>query len=270
MARKPKKIEIRKLLVDRGLCADASEAERWVMAGEVIANDQRVDKPGERVPEDADIRIRGRRRYVGRGGEKLEGAIRDLEVPVAGRVALDAGASTGGFTDCLLQHGAKRVYAVDVGYGMLAGTLRSDARVVVFERTNIGSLTPGQLDPPPSLATMDLSYLSLKEGIPIVANLLEPGGEMVCLVKPLFEIEDADARRKGEISDPSAYVDILNDLVEFVSGIGFEASGLCHSRVPGARGTREFFLRVSLGRREQPAAFDVAAVVEAALSPSFE
>jgi 23S rRNA (cytidine1920-2'-O)/16S rRNA (cytidine1409-2'-O)-methyltransferase len=264
MPRKPKKIEIRKLLVECGVFADASEAERWIMAGDVIANDRRIDKPGERVPEDAEIRIRGRRKYVGRGGEKLEGALRDLEVDVTGRVALDAGASTGGFTDCLLQHGVARVYAVDVGYGMLAGTLRSDDRVVVFERTNIGSLTPNQLDPLPSLATMDLSYLSLKEGIPIVAKLVEAGGEMVCLVKPLFEIEDADARRKGEIPDPSAYLDILNGLIEFVRGIGLHPAGLCPSRLPGTRGTREFFLHVSLRTTERAADFDVPEVVRAA------
>ncbi|MGA8943726.1 MAG: SAM-dependent methyltransferase, partial [Thermoactinomyces sp.] len=156
------------------------------------------------------------------------------------------GASTGGFTDCLIQHGAVKVYAIDVGYGQLAGKLRVDERVVNMEKTNIGDVTPEQLDPKPELASIDLSYLSLKKGIPIVAKLLKPQGDMLCLVKPLFEVDDPEIRRTGVIEDPDVYKEVLEDLVKYTEDIGLNPIGVTHSPVTGNKGTREFFLWVSI------------------------
>lgn len=265
MKTRSRKVPLCVLLTDLGLCADQQEAERWIMAGRVIVDDHRVDKPGELVPGDAEVHIKGLRKYVGKGGYKLEGALRDLDVSVKEAIVLDTGASTGGFTDCLLQHGAERVYAVDVGYGMLVGKLRNDPRVVVLERTNISDLSPDQLSPQPSLATLDLSYISLQKAIPIVANLLESEGEMICLVKPLFEIADSEPRRTGKIPDAASYSRLLRDLVDFVRKEGLDPVSLTHSRVTGSRGTREFFLRISLKPSEQVRNFDIESIVRRAV-----
>lgn len=154
------------------------------------------------------------------GRPEAGGALRHLQIDVTGRIALDAGASTGGFTDCLLQHGAAQVYAVDVGYGQLAGRLRQDRRVICMEKMNIGQLEPAMLQPKPSLATLDLSYLSLKQAIPIAGSLLEPDGQILCLVKPLFEANDPGMRRTGVIASPDVYRDILRDLVQSARGSG--------------------------------------------------
>ncbi len=265
MTRKRVKIQIRELLVRRGLCTTPDEAGRWIMAGKVIVNDQRIEKAGELVSEKADVRIRGMCRYVGKGGQKLEGALSDFAFKVAGQTVLDAGASTGGFTDCLLQHEARRVYAVDVGHGTLAGQLRRDERVVNLENTNISDLTSADLEPLPSLATVDLSYLSLRKAIPIVAALLDTDGQMICLVKPLFEISDPEARRLGRITAPSAYGVILKELVQFTESLAFGLLGMTHSRVRGNRGTLEFFIWLSKDgtRSAEIASFD--RVVKAAL-----
>lgn len=168
---KPKKIPLWELLVDRGYFEDQDHAKRWIMAGKVIVNSQRANSAAEKVREDAHILVKGiELKYVGKGGLKLEGALNNFDLDVKGKFALDAGASTGGFTDCLLQHGASKVYAIDVGFGQLAGKLRLDQRVVNMERVNISDVRPEQLVPRPEVATIDLSYLSLKKGIPIVAN----------------------------------------------------------------------------------------------------
>lgn len=245
MTMKKNALPAQALLVREGLCSDLEEAKRWIMAGKVIANDQRVEKPGELVPHDAELRIKGKRRYVGKGGLKLEGALSDFGITADGKTVLDVGASTGGFTDCLLQHGAHRVYAVDAGYGTLAGRLRNDKRVVNLERTNISELDPAALDPLPSLATVDVSYLSLRKAVPITARRLTPGGQMLCLVKPLFEIPDSAARRRGKIPDPAAYRGILNALAAFVRDSGLSLFGITHSHVRGNRGTIEFWMWIS-------------------------
>jgi 23S rRNA (cytidine1920-2'-O)/16S rRNA (cytidine1409-2'-O)-methyltransferase len=197
------------VVMERALFADEDEARRWVMAGQVLVNNQRVDKPGLAVAVDADIRIRGRQRYASRGGYKLAAALDALRVPVAGRVALDCGASTGGFTDCLLQRGARLVYAVEAGYGQLLGRLRADPRVRNLERTNLGSLSAERFDPRPSLVTLDLSYLSLVSALPQAAPLLAPDGDVLALFKPLFEVEDATARRSGALADHARIVEAL-------------------------------------------------------------
>ena len=194
---------------------------------------------------------------------KLEGARSDFRMDISGRVALDTGAATGGFTDCLLQHGAVKVYAIDAGYGQLVGKLRADERVVNMERTNISEISPDQLRPKPSLATVDLSYLSLKKAIPIVAHLLEPEGEMLCLVKPLFEVADSEARRTGTIEDPTLFREVLHDLVQYVDTLGLKTIGVTHSHVTGNKGTAEFFLRISSA--EFAASGDMSPQIEAAV-----
>jgi 23S rRNA (cytidine1920-2'-O)/16S rRNA (cytidine1409-2'-O)-methyltransferase len=242
---KNKKVKAYELLIGQGFCVSSDEARRWIMAGKVIADDRRVDKAEELVPEGADVRIKGMSKYVGKGGYKLEGALSDFGISVAERTVLDAGASTGGFTDCLLQRGAKRVYSVDAGHGALAGRLRNNDRVVNLERTNISDMTTEDLEPLPSLATVDLSYLSLRKAIPIVAKLLEPGGQIVGLVKPLFEVEDPEVRRLGRIKDPAIYRDVLKNLQQFVRNEQLGLMGISHSHIRGNKGTVEFWMWVS-------------------------
>lgn len=248
-----KKEPIWKLLVDRGFFDDRKTAESWIMAGSVFANGCKINTSGEPVDPAAAIRIKGLdQKYVSKGGLKLEGALADFGVDITGRVAIDAGASTGGFTDCLIQHGAAKVYAVDVGYGQLAGKLRQDARVENMEKVNIGDDILRTLDPVPTIASVDLSYLSLKKAIPIFAQILGGKGELICLVKPLFEVEDSEIRRSGVIEDPAVYRDLLIDLGRYVGEIGYRVAGVTHSHVTGNRGTREFFLEVELDPRAAP------------------
>ena len=191
--------------------------------------------------------------FVSKGGLKLSGAIRDFGIDVTGRVCIDAGASTGGFTDCLVKSGAALVYAVDVGFGQLMGSLRQDPHVVNLEKTNISDEKLLSLDPKPTLGSVDLSYLSLRKGIPAFAAILKEEGELMCLVKPLFETEDAAARRSGVLPD-DAYEGVLNDLIRDVNALPYaQAVNVTHSPVTGNAGTREFFLHVRLGRDKDPA-----------------
>ena len=218
-----------------------------ILMGKVLANNRRIGSPGEKVAQDAEIVIKSfNQKYVNKGGLKLEGALKQFNMDIKGVVAIDAGASTGGFTDCLLQHGAAKVYAMDVGFGQLAGKLQQDSRVVNMEKTNISDVNPDALDPRPTLATVDLSYLSLREAIPIIARILNGKGEMLCLVKPLFEVQDSELRRTGEIADSSEYVSVLKGLAAHIDGLGYKTVGITHSPVTDNKGTREFFIRVSL------------------------
>jgi 23S rRNA (cytidine1920-2'-O)/16S rRNA (cytidine1409-2'-O)-methyltransferase len=258
-------------LLDRGLARSEAEARALVMAGKVLVDDRRLDKAGARIAPDAAIRLRGVKAYASRGGEKLHAALDRLAIAVPGRVALDAGASTGGFTDCLLAHGAARVYAVDVGYGQLVGRLRQDPRVVVMERTNLAEV-PTALEPRPTLVTLDLSYLPLATAWRIVARWLPAGGDVVSLVKPLFEVDNAEARRTGRIPAACEYVALLERLLADTAAMGWSAAGLIASPVRGSRGTLEFFLHA---RRAPPATTPThlpppAAVVAEALSAAGE
>ncbi|HEX6971085.1 MAG TPA: TlyA family RNA methyltransferase [Limnochordia bacterium] len=243
--RRPRLVDV---LVARGLFSDVETAARWVMAGKVLVGEQRIDKPGTPIRSDAPIRIKGGERpYASRGGWKLAGALAAFGLRVTSRIVLDAGASTGGFTDCLLKHGAARVYAVDVGYGQLRGRLRADPRVVNLERTNIASLRAEQLDPQPDLATIDLSYLSLKKAIPLVVPLLRMPAEMICLVKPLYEVGDPLARRTGRIAGSAPYRSVLWDLCDWASRQGLGVRGLVASPLRGSRGAVEFFMWLAAG-----------------------
>ena len=247
MATKSKKIKALDLLMSRGLFTDEKEARAYLMAGEVYMGTQRVTSASQMLPADCDIHVKGLAMpYVSKGGFKLEGAIRDFGINVNGRVCIDAGASTGGFTDCLVKHGAGRVYAVDVGFGQLMGSLRQNPVVVNLEKTNISDEKLLHLDPKPDLGSVDLSYLSLRKGIPAFAEILKYEGELMCLVKPLFEVEDAEARRSGVLPD-DAYEGVLLDLIRDVNALPYaRAVNVTHSPVTGNAGTREFFLHVVL------------------------
>ena len=237
-----RKCQLDALLAERGIFESAEEARPWIMTGQVLVNEQLIDKPGMLVPRDAALRVRGRHRYVSRGGHKLEAAIERFRVNVAGCVALDCGASTGGFTDCLLQHGARLVYAVEVGYGQLVGSLRADARVRNLERTNLSDLVSSDLDPPPSLVTLDLSYLSLTKALPIAAALVEPEGYVLALLKPLFEVESPEARRSGQIDDPALLVTALCRVLEAGTGTGLVPLGAAKLALKPRHGVTEFFI----------------------------
>lgn len=243
--RPPRKPPLAALLAERGVFDSEDEARRWIMAGQVLVDGRRVDKPGTPVPRQAEVRVRGRRRYAGRGGYKLEAALDHFGVQATGRVALDCGASTGGFTDCLLQRGAALAYAVEAGYGQLLGRLRADARVRNLERTNLGDLAPAMFDPPPALVTLDLSYLSLTAALPLVAPLLAPGGEVLALLKPLFEVDDPRAGRSGQVADPALVVEALRRVLAAGTGVGLWPLGAAKLALRPRHGVPEFFVHLT-------------------------
>jgi len=242
-----RKIAAWRRLVELGYAADRLEAERWILSDKVRMGATPIRSAGQAVDEGAELSVRGfDLPYVSKGGLKLEGALRDLGIAAAGRVCIDAGASTGGFTDCLLRQGAALVYAVDAGYGQLAGSLRNHPGVVNLERVNLGDPRLTSLSPRPTLGTADLSYLSLRKAVPLYAAIL-PGGDLLCLVKPLFEVEDNDARRSGQVPD-TALLPLLRALCADFAGQGHGVLGITHSPVTGNHGTREFFVHLGLHR----------------------
>jgi len=255
------------LLAERGIFDTQEEARRWVMSGKVLANGQRIDKPGMLVPGDAVLDVQGRRRYASRGGYKLEAALAHFHVTAAGRAALDSGASTGGFTDCLLQHGAALVYAVEAGHGQLVGRLRADPRVRNLERTNLSDLAPAALDPPPTLITLDLSYLSLTKALPIAAHLLEPEGEVLALLKPLFEVDSATARRTGHIEDPALLVAALQQVLQAGAEAGLAPLGAAKLALRPRHGVVEFFVYLARGTNCTPWDYDDTILAEIIAGP---
>lgn len=232
------------LLVERGLVDSREKARAAVLAGEVYVGQNPATKPGQLVHVDAALRVTARPRFVGRGGEKLAHALATFGVNAGGLVALDAGASTGGFTDCLLQAGARRVYAVDVGYGHLDYRLRTDARVVVLERTNLRHLA--SLPEPVDLATLDLSFISLTKVLDTVHRLLRPGGRVIALVKPQFEARRAEVGKGGIVRAPLVHAAVLGRVAWYALHHGFGLGGLTSSPLRGADGNREFL--ILLGR----------------------
>lgn len=237
-------------LVRRGLAPSRERARAIIMAGQVFVQDRLVDKPGTLVPPDAEFRLAqapDELKYASRGGLKLEKALDTFGLNPSGLIALDAGASTGGFTDCLLRHGAKRVYAVDVGQGQLAWTLRNDPRVVVMERTNIRYLA--SLPEAMQCAAIDVSFISLRLILPAVAPLLAPGAWVVALVKPQFEAGKAEVDRgEGIISDPAVHRRVLQELEEWIpQHTPLQVRGVTDSPIYGRDGNREFLLHLSLG-----------------------
>lgn len=258
-----KKKTVWERLEAEGVFESQRQALPWVMAGSVMAGQSRVTSLMEKVEDAVPITVKGREmKYVSKGGLKLEGAIQDFGINVKGRVCIDAGACTGGFTDCFLQHGAEKVYAVEVGFGQLSGALRQNPRVVNLEKTNISDDKLLTLDPVPDLAGVDLSYLSLIKAVPAFRKVMRGGGEMICLVKPLFEVEDSRVRRTGVI-DQGCYEAVLMSVIERLNGQdGTRAVNVTHSHVTGNNGTHEFFLHVVLQQGAPP---DLTGKVQAAI-----
>ncbi|MDQ0975985.1 23S rRNA (cytidine1920-2'-O)/16S rRNA (cytidine1409-2'-O)-methyltransferase [Neobacillus niacini] len=241
------------LLVERGLAETREKAKRSIMAGLVYTNEERLDKPGEKVKVDIPLAIKGNvLPYVSRGGLKLEKALKIFDVTVKDKVMLDIGASTGGFTDCALQNGAKMSYALDVGYNQLAWKLRQDERVVVMERTNFRYVTPADLaGEMPNFATIDVSFISLKLILPVLKTLLVPGSDIVALVKPQFEAGREQVGKKGIVRDEKVHVQVVNKIVDFALGQGFNAINLSFSPITGGDGNIEFLLHLKwMGEQE--------------------
>ena len=230
------------VLVEKGLTQSRQRARALIMSGSVLVNRQKVDKPGALVTESEDIVIKGQDHpYVSRGGLKLEEALSLLKVPVKGLVCLDVGASTGGFTDCLLQHEAKRVFSVDVGYGQLAWILRKDSRVTVLERTNIRHMPASALPCPVDLITIDVSFISLKIVVPAVLKFLKKEGQILALVKPQFEVGKGNVGKGGVVRDPSQHQKVIENLADFFNTIDLICKATIPSPILGPKGNREFF-----------------------------
>jgi 23S rRNA (cytidine1920-2'-O)/16S rRNA (cytidine1409-2'-O)-methyltransferase len=237
-----KKLRIDNLLVARGLFESRERAQRSIMAGEVKIGEQIAAKPSQLVDLDANVTVAEPKRYVGRGGQKLEGALDHFQIDVKDKVALDIGASTGGFTDCLLQRGAKRVYAVDVGHGQLAWKIRKDSRVVVLEKVNARTLSQEQIPGHIDLVVIDVSFISLTLILPSAFELLSPGGVIVALIKPQFELERQDVSRGGIVRDAALHEKAQQKIVRFVEAAGHRVIGLVPSTITGADGNQEFFI----------------------------
>ena len=250
------------LLVERGLQETRQKAQATIMSGLVFVNGQRVDKPGTAVPNEAAIEVRGNAlKYVSRGGLKLEKAMASFPVVLEGAVCGDIGASTGGFTDCMLQNGAAKVYAVDVGYGQLAWKLREDPRVVCMERTNARYLTHEQIPDELDFASIDVSFISLKLILPAVCGILKDSGHVACLVKPQFEAGKEKVGKKGVVRDPAVHQEVLEHFLIHARDSGFTVLGLTYSPIRGPEGTIEYLGYLEKGGG-QPAEFDLKALVE--------
>jgi len=259
-----KKERLDLLLVQRGLAESRQQAQRLIMAGEVSVDGVRHDKPGRSVPVDAAIRVRAALPYVSRGGLKLEAALRHFAVDVSALVAADIGASTGGFTDCLLQHGASRVYAIDVGYGQLAWKLQTDARVVVLDRTNVRHLTALPDGVLVDIVVIDASFISLALVLPAALRLLKPGGQIIALVKPQFEAGAGYVGKGGVVRDARTHRRVLEETIACAHDLGLVTVALTVSPAPGPAGNVEFLLLLVRETTEQ-AAMDVAAAIANAL-----
>ena len=250
------------LLTERGLQESRQRAQAVIMSGEVFVNGQRVDKPGTAVAEDAQIEIRGGTlAYVSRGGLKLEKAMAAFPIDLNGAVCADIGASTGGFTDCMLQNGAEKVYAVDVGYGQLAWKLRSDPRVVCLERTNARYLTHEQVPDALDFASVDVSFISLKLILPPLNGLLKDGGHAACLVKPQFEAGREKVGKKGVVRDPDVHLEVLEHFLDHAKESGFTVLGLTYSPIRGPEGNIEYLGYLEKGPWQERT-FDLKALVE--------
>ena len=236
------------LLVERLYAETRSKAQAIIMSGNVYVNGQKADKPGTSFEETVEIEVRGAVcPYVSRGGLKLEKALRDFGVKPDGFVCSDSGASTGGFTDCLLQQGAKKVFAIDVGYGQLDWKIRNDERVVVMERTNIRNVTPEDLGEPLDLSVVDVSFIGLEIVLPAIKNLLkQESGQVLCLIKPQFEAGKDNVGKKGVVRDPKIHQMVLDNFVALVHGLGFKILGLTFSPVKGPEGNIEFLGHLTL------------------------
>ena len=254
------------LLVSRGLAPSREKAKTMIMEGNVFVNNNREDKAGSTFSEDCQIEVRGKTlQYVSRGGLKLEKAMTHFGITLEGKICMDIGASTGGFTDCMLQNGASKVYAVDVGYGQFAWKLRQDERVVCMEKTNIRYVTPEQIGDALDFASVDVSFISLTKVLGPAKELLKEDGQMVCLIKPQFEAGREKVGKKGVVRDKSVHEEVIEKVISFALETGFSIYNLEYSPIKGPEGNIEYL--VYIGRNEEPKkeeSVDIHAVVEAA------
>ena len=250
------------LLTEKNFFDSRARAKAMIMAGKILVNGQKVDKAGTLIPIDAEIRILGEEMpFVSRGGLKLQKALDVFKIIVSGKIAADIGASTGGFTDCMLQHGAKKVYAIDVGYGQLAWKLRSNVQVVNMERTNIRNVTRQDFLDELEFITIDVAFISLEKVLPIVYDLLKASGEVVALIKPQFEAGREHVGKKGVVRDKKIHAAVVEKVLNFATGLGFEICGINFSPVKGPEGNIEYL--AYLRKAESAGAFDMAEILTA-------
>lgn len=257
------------LLVEQGYYESREKAKAAIMAGLVYANEERIEKPGMKIPREAVIRVKGAvHPYVGRGGLKLEKAIRQFHIEMKGRTMLDIGSSTGGFTDCALQHGASHVYAIDVGYNQLDWSLRNHPQVTVMERTNFRYVAPEHLTGPvPDTASIDVSFISLKIILPPLIQLLKQPADIVALIKPQFEAGREKVPKTGVVKDPKVHVEVLRSILEYGRELGLTLSDLTFSPITGGEGNIEFLAHWRLGGEDvESAGPDIDHLIEAVVN----
>lgn len=243
-----KKERLDALLTARGLFESRARAQAAIMAGQVLVNDQKIDKPGTQVADDAVIRLLGDKlRYVSRGGLKLEKALKIFPISVENKVVADIGASTGGFTDCALQNNAAKVYAIDVGYGQLAWKLRNDERVVNMERTNVRYLEKEHLQEMVDAVTIDVAFISLDKVLPAVRKIIKDDGFVIALIKPQFEAGKENVGKKGVVRDPKVHESVINNVIACAQNEGFGIAGLDFSPIKGPEGNIEYLLYLTVG-----------------------
>lgn len=236
------------LLVTQGFADSVEKSRALIMAGQVVVDDHTVDKAGQSVSIASNIRLKGEHiKYVSRGGLKLRAALDNFSVDVTGLVAVDVGSSTGGFTDCLLQAGASKVFAIDVGYGQLAWKLQQDSRVVSMERTNIRKVTVEQLDIQPQLAVIDASFISLSKVLPATVALIKPAGMIIALIKPQFEVAKCEVGEGGVVRDTSLHEKVIENIRQVAFNLSLKVVGVCESPITGAEGNREFLILLRKG-----------------------
>ena len=251
------------LLVEQGLADSREKAKAIIMSGIVYVDNNKEDKAGTTFEETARIEVRGNTlKYVSRGGLKLEKAMNNFGVTLEGKVCMDVGASTGGFTDCMLQNGAVKVYSVDVGHGQLAWKLRNDERVVCMEKTNIRYVTPDDIDDVIEFASIDVSFISLTKVLPAVRELMTPGGEIVCLIKPQFEAGREKVGKKGVVRELSTHIEVVQMIVDYARSNGFRTLHLSYSPIKGPEGNIEYLLHITKDESRENEEFDIRALVE--------
>lgn len=254
------------LMTERALAPSREKAKAYIMSGNVYVNGQKEEKAGTMFPETANIEIRGNTLpYVSRGGLKLEKAMKNFDVTLEGKICMDVGASTGGFTDCMLQNGAVRVYSIDVGYGQLDWKLRNDPRVVCMEKTNIRYVLPEHLESPADFSSIDVSFISLTKVLLPVRNLLTDEGEIVCLIKPQFEAGREKVGKKGVVRDPKVHIEVIQKVTEYAMSIFLEPLHLSYSPIKGPEGNIEYLLHLKKGEEgktvQLPECIETEAVV---------
>lgn len=251
------------LLVEQGLADSREKAKAIIMSGIVYVDNNKEDKAGTTFEETSKIEVRGNTlKYVSRGGLKLEKAMNNFGVTIDGKVCMDVGASTGGFTDCMLQNGAVKVYSVDVGHGQLAWKLRNDDRVVCMEKTNIRYVTPDDIDDVIEFASIDVSFISLTKVLPAVRELLTQDGEIVCLIKPQFEAGREKVGKKGVVRELSTHVEVVEMIVDYARANGFRTLHLSYSPIKGPEGNIEYLLHITKDENRDNEEFDIKALVE--------